>query len=179
MNLFATSPDAVLWLLAAALVAAAIQDAVQLRISNLLSGFVLVLGVVAAILSGFELAVWQNLLVLMITLAVGTVMFSRGILGGGDVKLLAAVMLWVNLAVSLRLIVSIFIFGGILALIIIFGRAASPKALVDRVAVLKPKAGIPYGIAIAFGTIFMVLAAQRAERPATYVPGGITIQPNR
>lgn len=179
MNLFATAPDILLWLLAAALVAAAVQDAVQLKISNMLSGAVLVLAVVAAILSGVEPAVWQNVAVFIMALVVGTMMFSRGMLGGGDVKLLAAVMLWADLGGAVRLLASIFIFGGILALIIVFGRNVAPKSMVDRVAVLKPKAGIPYGIAITFGTLFMVLAAQKAERPSTYVPTGVTIEQDR
>lgn len=179
MNLFATAPDIVLWLLAALLVAAAIQDAVQLKISNFLSAGVLLLAIVAAAVSGIELAIWQNLAVFVITLAVGTMMFSRGMLGGGDVKLLAAVMLWADFGTAIRLVASIFIFGGILALIIIFGRSAVPKSLIEKVAVLRPKAGIPYGIAITFGTLFMVLAAQQADRPASYVPTGVTIEQNR
>ena len=178
MNLFATSPDSLLWLLAAALVAAAIQDAVQLKISNLISAAVLLLAVAAAFLSGVEVAVWQNLLVFAVVLFAGTLMFSRGVLGGGDVKLLAAVALWTDLGGAIRLVASIFIFGGLLALLIIFGRAVAPQPLTARIAVLKPKAGIPYGIAIALGTLFMVSTANKPERPSIYVPKGVTIQPN-
>ncbi|GAA4712239.1 prepilin peptidase [Sphingomonas lutea] len=176
MNLFASAPDYLLWLLGALLVAAAIQDAVQLKISNYISGAALLAGVAAAVLSGLELAVWQNLAVLVLTLTIGTMMFSRGILGGGDVKLLAAVALWTDLFGAVRLVTSIFIFGGILALIIILGRAVAPQKLSERVAVLRPKMGIPYGIAIAVGTLFIVIAAQQDARPKTYVPTGVTIQ---
>ncbi len=175
MNLFASAPEYLLWFLAALLVAAAIQDAVQLKISNLLSGAVLLAGVAAAILSGIEVAIWQNLLVFVLTLVIGTMLFAKGVLGGGDVKLFAAVTLWTNLSGALGLIASIFIFGGILALLIIFGRAAAPERLAARVAVLRPKSGIPYGIAIAVGTLFIVIAAQGDKRPTTYVPAGITI----
>ena len=50
--------------------------------------------VVAAVMAGPELALWQNLVVFLALLAVGTPMFAAGKLGGGDVKLLAAVGLW-------------------------------------------------------------------------------------
>lgn len=175
MNLLASAPDWLTWLLIALLAAAAVQDAIQLRISNLLTIGVLVLAVVAAVMIGIDTAVWQNLLVFALTLAIGTMLFSKGILGGGDVKLLAAVMLWTDLWGAVRLIASIFIFGGLLALLIIFGRAALPSSLSKRVAVLRPKSGIPYGIAIALGTLFMVMAGQ-PDKPSIYVPEGVTIQ---
>ena len=176
MNLLTTAPDALLWLLIAAVSAAAIQDAVQLRISNLITLAVLILAIVAAFMVGIEVAVWQNLLVFGLVLAVGTVLFSRGVLGGGDVKLLAAVGLWADLGGAARLIASIFIFGGLLALLIVLGRTVLPASLGERVAVLKPKAGIPYGIAIALGTVFIVMVS-KPEAPAVYVPEGITIRP--
>ena len=175
MNLFATAPDILLWLLAAVLVAAAIQDAVQLKISNLIVLAALLLAVAAALAAGLEIAVWQNLAVFALVLAVGTLLFSRGILGGGDVKLLAAVALWTDFADAVRLIASIFIFGGVLALVIVFGRAVAPASLSARVAVLKPRAGIPYGIAIAAGTLFMITVS-KPEPPSVYVPKGVTIQ---
>ena len=175
MNLLATAPDILLWLLIAALAAAAIQDAVQLRISNLITLAVLILAVVAAVMTGVETAIWENLLVFALVLAIGTILFSRGILGGGDVKLLAAVGLWTDLFGAAQLIASIFIFGGLLALLIIFGRAAVPDSVTSRIAVLKPKAGIPYGIAIALGTAFIVMFA-KPETPDVYVPEGVTIR---
>ena len=174
MNLFASAPDVLLWLLIAAVIAAAIQDAVQLKISNLFTIAVLILAIVAAVMTGIEVAVWQNLLGFALTLAIGTVLFSRGILGGGDVKLLAAVMLWADLSGGVRLIASIFIFGGLLALLIVFGRAGAPASLRSRVAVLKPKAGIPYGIAIAMGTLFMAIVS-KPDAPSVYVPDGVTL----
>lgn len=174
MNLFATAPDMILWLLIAAVLAAAIQDAIQLRISNLITIAVLILAVVAALSAGIEVAVWQNLLVFAAALAIGTVLFSRGVLGGGDVKLLAAAMLWTDLNGAIRLIASIFIFGGLLALIIVLLRTMAPAKLSSRVSVLKPRAGIPYAIAIALGTVFMVVVS-KPETPPVYVPEGISI----
>ena len=175
MNLFATAPDYLLWLLAAALIGAAIQDAVQLKISNLIVLAVLLLAAFAALSTGVDVGVWQNLAVFALVLVVGTLLFSRGILGGGDVKLLAAVALWTDFADAARLIASIFIFGGILALVIVLGRVFAPASLSARIAVLKPKAGIPYGIAIAVGTLFMVTVS-KPEPPSVYVPKGVTIE---
>ena len=176
MNLFATASDMLLWLLAAALIAAAIQDAVQLKISNLIVLAVLALAVCAALATGVQIGVWQNFAVFALVLAVGTMMFSRGILGGGDVKLLAAVALWTDFPDAARLIASIFIFGGILALVIVFGRVVAPTSVSTRLAVLKPKAGTPYDIAIAVGTLFMILVS-KPEPPSVYVPKGVTVQP--
>jgi prepilin peptidase CpaA len=79
-------PDWLLWGLIALLVLAALQDAARLKISNYLSGAVLILGVVAAIVAGPRLSLWENGLVFVLALAIGTFLFGRGILGGGDVN---------------------------------------------------------------------------------------------
>ena len=98
MNLLSTSPMWLLWVLMALLAAAAIQDTIQLKIANLTTGLVLGLAVVAMLVVGPKLVLWQNLVVFLIVLAIGTALFSRGMLGGGDVKLFAAVVLWTDLS---------------------------------------------------------------------------------
>jgi Flp pilus assembly protein protease CpaA len=58
------------------------------------------------------------------------------------------------------LVLAILICGGLLAVLILFLRVALPERLSGRVATLRPKAGIPYGLAISVGTL-MALAAFR------------------
>lgn len=169
MNLFLTSPDWIVWMLVALLAAATVQDAVQLKISNYICGGVLILAIVAMAVSGFRVSLWQNAVVFAAILAVGAFLFDRAVLGGGDVKLFAAVGLWVNLSAAIWLVVSIAIAGGLLALIMIFLRSYVPQALAKRVRTLQPKAGIPYGIAITAGTLLM-LAPGPQEKSVPYVP---------
>jgi len=147
-------------LLIALLAAATVQDAVQLRISNLITAAVVLLGIAAMGLSGFQPIVWQNSLAFAAVLLAGAILFSQGMLGGGDVKLLAAVALWVDARAAPMLVLAILICGGLLAVLILFLRVALPERLSGRVATLRPKAGIPYGIAISVGTL-MALAAFR------------------
>lgn len=164
MNLLATSPEWILWALVALLAAATIQDAIQLKISNIICGSVLVLAVVAMAVSGFQASLWQNAVIFAVVLAIGMFLFERHVLGGGDVKLFAAVGLWVDFGSALRLVASILIAGGILAVIIILLRMVAPKSIASRVKTLQPKAGIPYGIAIAAGTL-LVLAVPGPREP--------------
>ena len=151
MNLIATSP---LWLLAlvgAALAAAAIEDAVRLRISNATS--------------------------LAVLLAGGTLMFASGKVGGGDVKLLACLGLWVNLAAAVWLLVTVAIAGGILALGFIIVRSLSGRKA--RKSLAGRDRGIPYGLAIVAGACIVFAGQlgwlqsqqQKADPFSVKVPG--------
>lgn len=165
MNLFATSAEWLLWPLVALLIGAAAQDAVQLKISNWITGFVVILAAAAAAVSGVEIAIWQNLAAFAVVLTLGFALFSYGVLGGGDVKLLAAVALWTNGSTLLTLIASILLAGGILAIIIIALRMFAREGFWRHVRVLRPGSGIPYGIAIAAGTmVFLSMTSSIALR---------------
>lgn len=170
MNLPLLAPEWAVWGLLLLLALAALQDAVMLKISNYLVLGVLLLGLIAAVLVGPRLELWENGLVFVIALVIGTFLFGRGILGGGDVKLFAATILWFELGGALRFLVWTAISGGLLAILIIVLRMVPwPKGLRARVRVLQPKAGIPYGIAIAAGAIITTLTLQASGpvNPAT------------
>lgn len=160
MNLLETAPDWLAWVLAALLLAAAAEDAVRLTISNILCLGVFVAAIVAMALAGFEFALWQNAVIFVIVLAGGTFLFSTGKMGGGDVKLLSAAGLWCNLGAALTLLPIVFIAGGLLALVILAARTAAPEGSGARVVVLKPGSGIPYGIAIAVGTLVALMLSR-------------------
>jgi prepilin peptidase CpaA len=157
VNLLASSPGWLAWCLVILLVAAAIEDAVRLRISNFLCAGVLVGALIAMPLAGFEFALWQNALVFAVLLGAGTVAFGKGWMGGGDVKLMAALGLWCDLNAALTLISGIFISGGVLALIVLGARSFAPAAASVRSVVLKPGGGIPYGVAIAAGALIALV----------------------
>ena len=76
--------------------------------------------------------------------------FYVGAMGGGDVKLAGALALWFAPAATLKLIVLMSIAGGVLTLIILGVHRARKK---------EGRPEIPYGVAIAFGGLWLL--AQR------------------
>ena len=99
---------------------------------------------------------------------VGAVLFARGWLGGGDVKLLSAATLWAGAPQALGLLVVTGVLGGALALILLspFGRyrAGGPRAarpagprhaILERRSLAVP---VPYGVAIAGAGLIVVVS---------------------
>jgi prepilin peptidase CpaA len=73
--------------------------------------------------------------------------FYAGMMGGGDVKLAAALALWFPPAGTIKFLVMMSIAGGVLTLAILVWHRA-------RRNVGSPK--IPYGVAIAAGALFVL-----------------------
>jgi prepilin peptidase CpaA len=166
MNLVTNSPTWLVLLLFAALVAAAIEDFIRLKISNITCLAVLITALIAMGLNGFPLSLWQNALVFLALLAAGMPLFAAGKMGGGDVKLLACLGLWVNISEGVWLLASSLIAGGILATIYIAVRVGQGA----RLGKTYQSKGIPYGIAIAAGASLIFagqfgLLAPKPERP--------------
>ena len=156
MRLLVTAPDWVAALLLLLLVLAALQDGWRLRISDWISGLVAILAFVALVLDGPVSGLWQNFLLFAGVLAVGTFMFGRGWMGGGDIKLLAASSLWFNLSDGWRLLSAIAIAGGVETLVImIVRRLPWSDTARSKVLLLSRRGLIPYGIAIALGVALM------------------------
>lgn len=146
MNLVAAAPSWMYAVLLALLASAAVEDVIRLRISNLTCGAIALLAIAAMLVAGPAWPLWQNLFLFTLLLVVGTAAFSAGFVGGGDVKLLAAVGLWIPIGAAPSLLLATFSAGGVLALIALLSwrlhksggaRAASRQ--------------IPYGVAIAIG----------------------------
>jgi prepilin peptidase CpaA len=156
MNLTTSAPWWLVAILFALLLLAMLEDGWRLRISNALPIGIIGAAILAAILSGLSPSIWQNALLFIIALILGSLMFGARLLGGGDVKLFAVCLLWFDLRGAWQLVVAVAISGGVLALIILAARqfAGSPS---HRWIVLQPKGGIPYGIAIAIGTAMMTV----------------------
>ncbi len=156
MNLLASAPGWLTIVFFLLLLAAALQDAWQLRISDWISGAIVIGAIAAAVLDGPTIALWQNIALFAAMLAVGTFMFGRGWMGGGDIKLLAASALWFDLSSGWKLLVAIAIAGGLEALIVIgLRRMPWPDSLRQRTLLLQRRGGIPYGVAIALGVAIM------------------------
>ena len=161
MNLAVVAPQWLALVLSLLLFAAAAEDAVRLRISNITVLLVLVGAVAAAIIAGPELGLWQNFVVFAGLLAVGTPMFAAGRLGGGDVKLLAATGLWFDFHGAFWMLICVAIAGGVLALIVLILRSIGwSEGLREKFVILQRKGGIPYGVAIAAGAL-IAMALQR------------------
>jgi len=156
MNLIASAPSwlAVIFLLL--LLVAALEDSWRMRIGNWVSAALVGGAIVAAARNGPSIDLWQNLALFAAVLAVGTIMFARSWMGGGDIKLLAASSLWFDLSSGWRLLVAIAIAGG-LETFILFGlrRLPWPPIVPQRLLLLRRREGIPYGIAIAVGAALM------------------------
>jgi prepilin peptidase CpaA len=110
---------------------------------------------------------WQDVLSHMgagaAMLLVGILLFSLGWLGGGDAKLLAAASLWLGLDHLLVFLTYTAAFGGALALAVLAYRSAPVGALPlpGWAARLHTKGeGMPYGVAIAAGALFVYPATQ-------------------
>jgi prepilin peptidase CpaA len=178
MNLIAQAPLWLLALLAAALAAAAIEDAIRLRISNATSLVVLIGGLIAMALDGFPLALWQNGVVFVVLLALGTLLFASGKVGGGDVKLLASLGLWMDIRAGFWLLIAVSLAGGILALGFIVARLVSGRRTKKKLAPGKDR-GIPYGLAIVAGACivfagqlgWLVPTQQKPDPFSVRVPG--------
>lgn len=161
MNLAAEAPQWLALLLTLLLVGAAAEDAVRLRISNVTVLLVIGGAIAAAIVAGPEFRLWQNLAVFAGVLAAGTPLFAAGKLGGGDVKLFAAAGLWFDLLGAAGLLLAVALSGGVLALLILLARMPNwSEDARRRVVALRPGGGIPYGVAIAAGTV-ITMALQR------------------
>ena len=76
--------------------------------------------------------------------------FYAGMMGGGDVKLAAALALWFSPGSTLKFLVLMSIAGGVLTLMLI---------VLHRLAKKPGRPEIPYGVAIAFGGLWIL--AQR------------------
>jgi prepilin peptidase CpaA len=162
LNFIPLVPQWLAWTFGGLLIAAALQDAMRLKISNITCGLVLLGGIVAALMIGFYVDMWQNLAVFAVLLAIGTPLFAAGKLGGGDVKLFAATGLWFAFDGALRMAITVLLMGGLLAIVIVTLRhfSWSDKAR-ERAIILRPRAGIPYAVAIAAGGLLTILV-QRA-----------------
>ena len=112
----------------------------------------------------------QSVIVAAILLLLLLVVYTRGWMGGGDVKLLVALAIGLPLAGVIQLLAVTALAGGVLAVLhMVMRLLPSPRlapagaSLVRRVYAVERwrhlrHAGLPYGVAIAFGGIWTILS---------------------
>ena len=136
--------DILVGLLALILVVAAVIDMRTFTISNRLN---LAVALMAPLFWwSAQIPVWPNV-AMQVAIAGGVFLllagaFYAGMMGGGDVKLAAALALWFSPASTIKFLVLMSLAGGVLTLLIVGLHRARKR---------EGRPEIPYGVAIAFG----------------------------
>ena len=136
--------EILLGILAVLLVIAAVVDVRTFTISNRLN---LTVALLAPLYWwSVPLSPWPGVAIQLAAgaavLALLAAAFYAGMMGGGDVKLTAALALWFSPAVTMKLLVLMSIAGGVLTLVILGWHRFKQR---------EGRPEIPYGVAIAFG----------------------------
>jgi prepilin peptidase CpaA len=141
--------QALLAILAVLLLTAAVTDLRARTIANRLNLAIALLAPAYWWASG--LVPWPDMaLQLLLGLAVFGIfagLFAMGWMGGGDVKLLAALALWLPLALMLKTILFMSLIGGALTLAYV---------AMHRLRKLRTNLEIPYGVAIAGAALCVI-----------------------
>ena len=124
------------------MIAAAVSDIRSRTISNELNAAMAILAIPFWIVSG--LALWPDMPVqfgaALLVFAVFAGLFAIGAMGGGDVKMIGAVMLWIPLPLFLPMLMVMAIGGGILSAVMLIHMKLRPS---------DTPVEVPYGVAIA------------------------------
>ncbi|MDZ7588923.1 MAG: prepilin peptidase [Parasphingorhabdus sp.] len=135
--------------LAIALISAAITDIKSREISNWLNLGIALTAPIAWIASG--LAFWPDMVVqigvALIVFIFFAGMFAIGAMGGGDVKLLAALALWLHWVTFVQLVVIMSIAGGAITIMMMVRKKLRKS---------DEKLEIPYGVAISFAGLWVI-----------------------
>ena len=139
----------------AVLILAALDDIRRLHISNLFPLAMVAFFVVHVALTGLSPDLWQHLVSFAAVLVVGIFLFARGLIGGGDAKLLASTALWFNLQGLWILLPAVTIVGGFIALLLVMIRWMVPARATPgaKWAALRRRGPIPYAVPICVGGI--------------------------
>ena len=147
---------------------AAINDARTLRIPNILCAAIAMLFAVHA---AIDLTLAQTATALGLaaaTLGAGFIAFSRGMIGGGDAKLLAVCMAWAGPALAIEFLIITGLAGGLIGLALLSPPVMRSTAGLRRhwpvssANLPAARAPMPYGVAIAAGAL--IVAARIISR---------------
>lgn len=148
------------------MVLAALEDLRRLVIPNTVTGGLCALWVVyfllapnASLTTAFGAAACS-----LVVLFAGALLFDRGWIGGGDVKLMAAATLWAGPTATLAFLAMTGLLGGLLALLLL-SPVGAYVAAVQRAFPRPPNpaassahpVAIPYGVAIAAAALIVTL----------------------
>ncbi|MEY4472641.1 MAG: hypothetical protein RL671_945 [Pseudomonadota bacterium] len=152
--------------LAIALVVAAVTDIRRRQIDNWLNAAIALTAPLywwASDLGLWPGVAWQVGLA-AITLAICAGLFALRAMGGGDVKLLAALALWISPPWFLKLVVMMSLLGGLLTIVLAFWHGARRR---------RERLAIPYGVAISSAGLWTLASQFLPVTKAAAVAGGI------
>lgn len=142
-------PTILVGVLAMLLVAGAISDLRSRSISNLINGAIALLGVIFWFALGLD--PWPTMAIQLAlgiaTFALFAIFFALGAMGGGDVKMIAALALWMPVGLLLDMLLIMAIAGGLLTAGTWVWHKARKTPLGE---------GVPYGVAIALAGIWAI-----------------------
>ena len=139
------------------LVVAALSDIATMTIPNWVSIALAGAFLPVALIAGMALGqIGLHLAFGFAVLVIGFALFQFGVLGGGDAKLIAAAAVWTGAAAFGPFALGTVLAGGVIALVLLITRmrlkpSEARPAFVNRL--LKPRGGVPYGVAILAGGI--------------------------
>ena len=137
---------------------AAVTNSRSRRIPNPLPAALALLGLARLALAlaagGGAVALGLDVAAALATFVLAAVGFRFGVLGGGDVKLLAAGVLWLGAAALAPYLLTTVLAGGALAVLFVAWQVARPRR--DRTG---KGPSLPYGVAIAAGGIVTTAGA--------------------
>ena len=144
--------------LPALVIVGGLKDLTTMKIPNWISVALIVAFFPAALLLGLAPgAIGMHAGVAALALLIGMGLFAAGLLGGGDVKLMASACLWLGPAGSGAFLLWTAAIGGLFCLALLAGRAwLQPRAAGCTgwfARLMTPKGDIPYGVAIAAGAL--------------------------
>jgi prepilin peptidase CpaA len=139
---------------------AAASDIVMYRSPNVVVLMILVLYPIYVIVAPGEQEWLQSSGIFVLTIAVGIPLAHFKIFGGGDMKLLAGILLWAGPALAFPALIIAMIAGGLVSLVMLTNvRFVIANALTsigrESLGKIFLAKNMPYGVGLAFGGVFV------------------------
>ncbi|RIV87893.1 A24 family peptidase [Aurantiacibacter zhengii] len=138
--------------LAIALIWAAVTDLKSRRIANWLNAAIAIGAPVFWFASDF--ALWPDVAIQiglgLLVFTICSLLFAIRQMGGGDVKLLTALSLWMTPMVLLKLVIMMALLGGVLTLVV------GARNVMTRRNKEKTRWQVPYGVAISAAGLWII-----------------------
>ncbi|MCB1735020.1 MAG: prepilin peptidase [Gammaproteobacteria bacterium] len=159
-------PIMVLVAFSTVLLMAAVTDVLRFRIPNTLIMVLLIMYPAWVLVSPVDQPWLMSLAVFTLTLLLALVAFRFGVLGAGDGKLLATVLLWAGPHHATEVLLVAAVTGGVLALIYGTNARFALANTLERIGTPKLRDNLlaerlPYGVAIAVGGIAFAVGVIR------------------
>jgi prepilin peptidase CpaA len=140
-------------ILTAMLLVVAVYDATKFIIPNWLNYAFVLLYAVFVLVSPKHIEWLPAIIVMLCFFAVGFLIFMANIMGGGDVKLLIALSIWIGWQPNALLAFGLWtaLAGGILAIFLVFTRVICKRLKTKNMPrIFCWREPLPYGLAIAY-----------------------------